>query len=29
MTRCPPLCGKAVRIKGTKETREDEKKIVR
>jgi len=27
--RCPPLCGKAVRIKGKKETREDEKKIVR
>ena len=29
MTRCPPLCGKVVRIKGKKETREDEKKIVR
>jgi len=29
MTRCPPLCGKAVRIKGKKEIREDEKKIVR
>jgi len=29
MTRCPPLCGKAVKIKGKKEAREDEKKIVR
>jgi len=29
MTRCPPLCGKAVKIKGKKEIREDEKKIVR
>ena len=29
MTRCPPLCGKVVRIKGMKEMREDEKKIVR
>ena len=29
MMRCPPLCGKTVRIKGKKETREDEKKIVR
>ena len=29
MTRCPPLCGKVVRIKGKKELREDEKKIVR
>jgi len=29
MTRCPPLCGKAVKIKGKKETREDERKIVR
>jgi len=29
MTRCPPLCGKVVRIKEKKETREDEKKIVR
>jgi len=29
MTRCPPLCGKAVKIKEKKETREDEKKIVR
>jgi len=28
MTRCPLLCGKAVRIKGKKEIREDEKKIV-
>jgi len=28
MIRCPPLCGKTVRIKGKKETREDEKKIV-
>jgi len=29
MTRCLPLCEKIVRIKGKKETREDEKKIVR
>jgi len=29
MTRCPLLCGKAIRIKGKKEIREDEKKIVR
>jgi len=29
MTRYPPLCGKVVRIKGKKELREDEKKIVR
>jgi len=29
MTRCPPLCEKVVRIKGKKEIREDEKKIVR
>jgi len=29
MMRCPPLCGKAVRIKGKKEIREDKKKIVR
>jgi len=29
MTRCPPLCGRTVRIKGKKERREDEKKIVR
>jgi len=29
MTRCPPLCGRIVRIKGKKEAREDEKKIVR
>jgi len=28
MTRCPPLYGKAVRIKGKKKIREDEKKIV-
>jgi len=28
MMRCPPLCGKAVRIKGKKEIREDKKKIV-
>jgi len=27
--RCPPLCGKAVKIKGRKEIKEDEKKIVR
>jgi len=29
MMRCPPLCGKTVKIKGKKETREDERKIVR
>jgi len=29
MMRCPPLCGKTVKMKGKKETREDEKKIVR
>ena len=29
MTRCPPLCGKVVKIKGKKEIREDKKKIVR
>jgi len=29
MTRCPPLCGKTVKIKGKKEIREDEKKMVR
>jgi len=29
MMRCPPLCGKAVRIKEKKEIREDKKKIVR
>jgi len=29
MTRCPLLCGKAVKIKGKKEIREDEKKIIR
>ena len=29
MTRCSPLCGKVVRIKGKKEIREDEKRIVR
>jgi len=29
MMRYPPLCGKTVKIKGKKETREDEKKIVR
>jgi len=29
MTRCPPLCKKAVRIKRKKEIKEDEKKIVR
>ena len=29
MTKCPPLCGKAVKIKGKKETREDKRKIVR
>ena len=29
MTRCPPLCGKAVKIKEKKETREDKRKIIR
>jgi len=29
MTRCPPLYRKVVKIKGKKETREDEKKIIR
>jgi len=29
MTRCPPLCSKAVKVKGKKEIREDKKKIVR
>jgi len=29
ITRCPPLCGKTVKIKGKKEMREDERKIVR
>jgi len=29
MTRCPPLCGKMIKIKGKKEIREDKKKIVR
>jgi len=29
MIRCLQLCGKTVRIKGKKEIREDEKKIVR
>jgi len=29
MTRCLPLCGKVVRIKKKKETREDERKMVR
>jgi len=29
MTKCPPLCGKAVKTKGKKEIREDEKKMVR
>jgi len=29
MTRCSPLCGKIVKMKGRKETREDKKKIVR
>jgi len=29
MTRCPPLCERVVRIKGKKELREDEKKMVR
>jgi len=29
MMRCPPLYGKAIKIKGKKEIRENEKKIVR
>ena len=29
MMRCPPLCSKAVKVKGKKEIREDKKKIVR
>jgi len=29
MTRCPPLCGKVVKIKEKKEIREDKKKIIR
>jgi len=29
MTRCPPLCEKAMKIKRKKETKEDERKIVR
>ena len=29
MIRCLPLCGKAVKIKEKKKTREDERKIVR
>jgi len=29
ITRCPLLCGKAVKIQGRKEIREDEKKIVK
>jgi len=29
MMRCLPLCGKTIRIKGKKEIRENEKKIVR
>jgi len=29
MTRCPPLCRKAVRIKGKKKIREDKRKIIR
>jgi len=29
MMRCLPLCGKAVRIREKKETREEEKKIIR
>jgi len=29
MIRCPPLYGKSVKIRGKKETREKEKKIVR
>jgi len=27
--RCPPLCEKAVKIKGKKEMREDKRKIIR
>jgi len=29
MTRCPPLCGKTVRIKGKKKARKDEKRIMK
>jgi len=29
MMRCPPLCGKAIKVKGKKEIRENKKKIVR
>ena len=29
MIKCSSLCGKAVKIKGRKETREDERKIIR
>jgi len=29
MTRCSPLCGKAIKIKRKKEIKEDKKKIVR
>ena len=29
MTRCPPLCGKVVRIKEKKKIREDKKRIVK
>jgi len=29
ITRCPPLYGKAIKIKGKKKTREDERRIVR
>jgi len=29
ITRCPPLCGNTAKMKGKKEIREDEKKIVR
>jgi len=29
MMRCPPLCGKVVRIKGKKEIRENKKKIIK
>jgi len=29
MTRCPPLCGKAMKIIGKKEIRENKRKIVR
>jgi len=29
MMRCPPLCGKTVKIKGKKKTREDKRKIIR